>query len=78
MSGLEAPFGSASNQPLPSAAACCWCCLLQEERFPDLAAERVGWEKEQSAKRKAAATVRVGVGLACWLPGTRVCGLDCY
>ena len=33
---------------------------LQVERFPDLAAERVAWEKEQSAKRKAEATVGWG------------------
>lgn len=30
----------------------------QEERFPDLAAERAAWEKEQAGKRKAEATVQ--------------------
>lgn len=32
---------------------------VQKERFPDLAAEKAAWEKEQAGKAKAAAAVSV-------------------
>ncbi len=34
------------------------CLFVQKERFPDLAAEKAAWEKEQAGKAKAAAAVR--------------------
>jgi hypothetical protein len=77
---------SVSSQSGDAAAAAdsdcccgCWYALdghsyrwpVQEERFPDLAAEKAAWEKEQIGKRKSQAAVGCSGALCCVLVVTR-------